>query len=238
MKQDLIILHGWNLSGKRFHALADRFRKAGFRVFAPDMPGFGDEKAPDVAWHVSDYAEFLHRYITKHTIKNPILVGHSFGGRVSLKYAELYPSRVKKIVLTGTPGYSPIPSKKLRFFLIISKIGGIIFQLPGLRHIADGARKWLYYIAGAREFLRAEGAMRQTFKYIVADDLSTAMRSVAVPCLLVWGQNDTIVPVSVAERMRDTIRGSRLIIMPEMTHAVPFEHPAEFAARVMEFLQT
>lgn len=238
MKQDLIILHGWNLSGKRFEELADRFAKAGFRVFAPDMPGFGAEKAPDVAWHVADYAQFLHRYITKNKIKNPILVGHSFGGRVSLKYAELYPDSLKKIILTGTPGYSPIPSKKLRFFLIIAKIGGFLFSLPGLRSIADSARRGLYYIAGAREFLRAEGSMRQTFKYIVSDDLTSAMRAVAVPCLLVWGALDTIVPVAIAEKMRDTINGSRLIIMPERTHGVPFQQPDEFVEKVLKFLHT
>lgn len=235
-EQHLIILHGWNLSGKRFDPLSREFKKMGFRVFAPDLPGFGEEPMPIAPWHVADYAHFLHGYIEKHRIKNPILVGHSFGGRVTLKYAELYPDAIKKIVLTGTPGFSPIPSGKLRFFLVISKIGGAIFALPGLRAIADNVRKWLYYMAGAREFLRAEGSMRQTFKYIVSDDLVTAMAAVRVPALLVWGENDTIVPVSIARRMADVIPGAKLRIINGSDHGVPFRQAELFASCVKQFL--
>lgn len=235
--QNIVILHGWNLSGKRFDPLARIFKKMGYRVSAPDFPGFGDEPAPVVPWHVSDYAKFLHTYIEKNRINNPILVGHSFGGRVALKYAQLYPSDIKKIILTGTPGFSPIPSKKLRFFLVISKIGGALFALPGLNIVADKARKWLYYVAGAREFLRAEGSMRQTFKYIVSDDLVDSMEAVQVPTMLVWGENDTIVPVSIAKRMLTAIPESRLFIIPESDHGVPFRQPELFVSCVKQFLQ-
>lgn len=236
-QQDLIILHGWNLAGKRFDPLAVELKKLGYRIFAPDFPGFGAEPAPDTAWHVADYANFLNSYIKKHSIKKPVLVGHSFGGRVALKFTELYPAMVKKLVLTGTPGFSPIPSRKLRFFLVISKIGGFIFLLPGLKLVADRARKWLYYIAGAREFLRAEGSMRQTFKYIVSDDLVSAMSSVRVPCMLVWGELDSIVPVAIAKRMETQISGATLTVIPGADHGVPFRQAKQFAAEISKFLR-
>lgn len=235
-QQDLIILHGWNLSGKRFDPLTRELKKLGFRIFAPDFPGFGEEPAPDTAWHVADYAHFLNAYIKKNNIKKPVLVGHSFGGRVALKFAELYPAMVDKLVLTGTPGFSPIPSPKLKFFLFISKIGGVVFMLPGLKSAADKARKWLYYIAGAREFLRAEGSMRQTFKYIVSDDLVASMNSVCVPCMLVWGELDTIVPVAIAKRMEAQINGAILTVIPGADHGVPFRQAKQFAAEISKFL--
>jgi len=235
-EKHLIILHGWNLSGKRFDPLAREFKKMGYRVFAPDFPGFGEEPMPTIPWHVADYAQFLHSYIEKRKIQNPILVGHSFGGRVALKYAELYPKEVSKIVLTGTPGFSPIPSRKLRFFLVISKIGGFVFALPGLNAVADKARKWLYYVAGAREFLRAEGAMRQTFKYIVSDDLVVAMTAVRVPVQLVWGEKDTIVPLAIAQRMTGVIPHAKLSIIPDTDHGVPFRQAELFVSYVKQFL--
>jgi pimeloyl-ACP methyl ester carboxylesterase len=237
MKRTIIILHGWNLSGARFAPLAAEFKKMGHNVFAPDLPGFGKEPPPDQPWHVVDYAEFLKKYIKKHKIKDVILVGHSFGGRVALKFAELYPNDIHAMVLTGTPGFSPIPSKKLVFFLIISKIGGMIFALPVLNILADRARKFLYYVAGAREFLRAEGPMRQTFKYIVKDDLVGSMTSVRIPCLLVWGELDTIVPLSIARRMSETISGAELKIIPQEGHAVPFKQPGLFTSYIKDFLK-
>ncbi len=236
-RRTIIILHGWNLSGARFTPLATEFIKMGHTVYTPDFPGFGNEPAPAEPWHVVDYAKFLKAYIKKHKITDPILVGHSFGGRVALKFVELYPTGARAMVLTGTPGFSPIPSKKLLFFLVISKIGGMLFALPILNMLADRARRLLYYIAGAREFLRAEGPMRQTFKYIVADDLVGSMTSVRIPCLLVWGEHDTIVPLAIAKRMHETIPGSTLTVIPEEGHAVPFKQAGVFASYTKKFLE-
>lgn len=235
---DLIILHGWNLSGSRFSGLAEVFRAQGYRVFTPDFPGFGREPVPKRPWHVVDYAEFLHTYVERNQIKKPIIIGHSFGGRVTLKFCELYPDDVSAIILSGTPGFSPIPSKKLFLFLIVAKVGGFIFSLPPLNLFANWARRWLYYIAGAREFLRAEGSMRETFKHIVQDSLVRAMESVRVPCLLLWGEYDVIVPEAIARRMCDVIPTATLKVIPEVDHGVPFKEPDVFSTYVKEFLNT
>lgn len=235
-QQDIIILHGWNLSGSRFEPLAQLLRQKGYRVFTPDLPGFGNEPSPKEPWHVSDYAEFLNVFIKKHDIQKPIFIAHSFGGRVALKFTHMYPGIPTKLVITGTPGYSPVPQKKMNFFLVLAKIGGILFLLPGLHLLADYARKVLYRLAGAREFYRAEGAMRQTFKNVVTDDLVEALRSVRVPCLLIWGETDSIVPVTVAEKMRDTIPHASLIIIPAIGHDMPFRHAKMFASYLWNFL--
>jgi pimeloyl-ACP methyl ester carboxylesterase len=236
-QQDVIILHGWNLSGDRFSPLTQVLEKNGYRVFAPDLPGFGKEPAPVKPWHVVDYAEFVHRYAVKNNIRQPVLIGHSFGGRVSLKYAELYGDTLRAMVLSGTPGFSPIPRKKLLFFLVIAKIGGFIFSMPPLNLLSDWARRWLYYAAGARDFFRAEGSMRETFKHIVQDNLITAMESVSIPTLLIWGEYDVIVPLAIAERMAEVMNNTTLKVVPEKDHGVPFKEPVIFATYVMNFLK-
>jgi len=236
-RKDVIILHGWNLSGSRFLPLVTELTRLGYRVFAPDLPGFGKEAPPERPWHVVDYAEFLKSYIDHHHIKNPVLIGHSFGGRVALKFSHLYPHDSSALVLTGTPGFSPVPTKKLLLFFIISKIGGILFALPVLSLLADRARRFLYYVAGAREFVVARGAMRQTFKYIVQDDLTQAMQSVDVPCLLLWGEFDVIVPPVIATRMHQSIPNASLKVISEADHGVPFKQPALFASFVTKFLK-
>jgi len=234
---DIVILHGWNLSGSRFAGLAEVLRKRKYRVFTPDFPGFGQEEAPKRPWHVVDYAEFLHRYIQGHGITRPVLIGHSFGGRVALKFAQLYPSSVRALILSGTPGFSPVPKKKMFVFLLIAKIGGFLFSIPPLTLFSDWARRWLYYVAGAREFMRAEGSMRQTFKNIVQDNLVSAMESVRVPCLLLWGEYDVIVPVTIARRMQEAIMHAKLTIIPEKDHGVPFKDADVFAQYADGFIR-
>lgn len=239
MKQTpLVILHGWGLSGSHFNPLVGELKKFGFTVYAPDLPGFGKNKLLDHPFRLADYAKFLNEYIREHHIYQPILIGHSFGGRVSLKYNQLYPRSVRALILSGTPGFTPIPKKKLLLFIALAKIGGFLFDLPPLNLFQDSVRKWYYYVVGAREFFRAEGTMRDTFKNIVQEDLVHAMESVSVPCLLLWGELDIIVPVPIARKMKEVIARSELIVIPEKDHGVPFKNPVEFASYIEKFILT
>lgn len=237
MKSPIVILHGWGLSGKTFTPLADALKKRGHRVFAPDMPGFGEAAQPEKPLTLADYARFLDGFLRKMKIEHPILVGHSFGGRVSLKYNELHPKNVRAFVLSGTPGFTPIPKKKLLLFIALAKVGKFLFSIPPLSLLQDAVRRWYYYVVGAKEFFRAEGAMRETFKNIVKEDLVTAMEAVDIPTLLLWGEYDIIVPVAIAQRMRQVIAGSELVVIPEADHGVPFKQPEVFTSYIERFLK-
>jgi len=237
MKSPIVILHGWGLSGKTFFPLTETLKKQGYRVYAPDLPGFGESGMPERPLTLTDYAHFFDEYLKKNRIKHPILIGQSFGGRVSLKYNQLHPKSVRALILSGTPGFTPIPKKKLVLFIALAKIGKLLFSIPPLNLMQDAVRKWYYYVVGAKEFFRAEGTMRETFKQIVKEDLVPAMEAVDVRTILLWGEYDIIVPVSIAERMHQVIAGSELIVIPEADHGVPFKQPEVFASYVERFLK-
>lgn len=236
-KQDVVILHGWNLSAERFAPLTAALRSLGYRVHTLDLPGFGKEPPPDKPWHVIEYADFLKGYFARKRIKDPVLIGHSFGGRVVLKFAQLHPQELKAIVLTGTPGFSPVPKGKLLVFLIIAKVGRVLFSIPPLTFFADWARRLLYYVAGTKDFFQAEGIMKQTFKNVVQDSLVEAMESLAVPCLLVWGEFDLLVPVSIARQIHEVIPRGELKVIPQADHGVPFKEASVFASYVDRFVK-
>lgn len=239
MKQprpSIVILHGWGLSSKRFDGLGGVLRKKGFTVYIPDFPGFGEAPPPPIPYTLSDYAEFLGEYIKNKRLSDVVLIGHSFGGRVSLKYSMRAPKELRAMILTGTPGFTPVPRKKLLVFIVIAKIGRLFFSVWPLNRIQEKIRLWYYYLVGAREFYRAEGVMRETFKRIVQEDLRKPMESVRVPCLLVWGSLDHITPVWIAKKMTEMIQGSTLIIIPDHDHGVPFKDPKLFAAKIDSFL--
>ena len=237
-KFDIIILHGWGLSGRTFIPLRKELLKKGYQVYVPDLPGFGKSDIPKYPLTLRDYAKFLYEYLDIHHIKAPILIGHSFGGRVALMFNQLYPKSVRALILSGTPGYTPIPKKKLEFFIFLAKAGGMIFQIPPFSLFQNYVRRWYYYAVGAKDFFRAEGSMRQTFKNIVRDSLVNAMESVTVPTLLVWGQLDIIVPTAIAVRMHTKMKTSELIIIPGSDHGVLYKQPEMFVSAVSKFLHS
>jgi len=233
----VVILHGWGLSAERFTPLASALRKIGYRVFVPDFPGFGRSSTPNRPLHLSDYADFLDTYIQKKKLDSYVLIGHSFGGRVTLKYCEHTRPGLCGVILTGTPGVTPIAKKKLFLFILLAKAGKFFFSVWPLSLLQEKIRLWYYYLVGAREFYRAEGVMRETFKLIVQEELLTAMSRVSVPCLLVWGELDQITPTWIGNKMQEKMKDSQLVIIPDRDHGVPFKDPDIFVKRIAPFLR-
>lgn len=238
MKPAIIILHGWGLSGARFFPLADKLKGKGYQVFVPDLPGFGASVMPKRPYSLSDYADFLDTYIQEKRLKSTVLIGHSFGGRVTLAYCMRNKPNLQGIILTGTPGVTPVPRKKLFLFIMLAKIGKFFFSVWPLSIMQEKIRSWYYYAVGAREFYRAQGVMRETFKRIVAEDLTIAMKAVSVPTLLVWGEEDRITPIWIADKMQSIIQGSKLEIIQDHDHGVPYKDPNAFVAHIEEFIHT
>lgn len=236
-KFPIVILHGWGSEGK-FLPLEQSLKHNGFEVFAPDFPGFGTADMPTQPLHLVNYANFLYSYLGKNGIKNPVLIGHSFGGRVALKYQQLYPKDVGAIILSGTPGLSPVKRSKFVFSMIGAKLGGALFSLPPFFFFKDFIRKYYYCLLGVKDYYRATGAMKQTFKNIVEENLHTTMESVRVPCLLIWGEEDALVPLHIAKDMSEIIPGAKLISIVGADHGVPYKKPDIFSDKVIEFLKT
>lgn len=236
-KHPIVLLHGWGLSGQRFSPAKKLLERQGFTVFTPDFPGFHTDPADSTVRTLDDYVTFLRDYLTEHGITYPVLVGHSFGGRVIIKYAKMYPKSVRAIILSGTPGYRTPKTWKRYLFTVLAKCGKVLFLVPGLSHLRDKAAGTLYAAAGARDFTRANQALRQTFKHVVEEELESGMRSIRVPTLLLWGERDQLVPVAIAAKMQTVIAGSQLQIVNGYGHALPYDQPEEFTGRVCRFLE-
>ncbi len=235
----VIILHGWGqrLSGRTFVPLKISLEKKGYTVFAPDLPGFGDQAPLDHAYTLDDYVAFLKEYFQKHRITMGILIGHSFGGRIGIKYAFLYPESVRSLILSGTPGFRSGNSLKYFISIGLAKVGKFIIQLFPFGFFYQSVRNIFYRFIGVRDYMRSNPVMRDTFRAIVAERLVTYMNKLTVPVLLLWGEHDLLVPVSVAQRMSRAIPHAKLEILTSGTHAVSYEQPDLFVTRADEFLR-
>lgn len=240
----VVVLHGWMLTSDKYAHLKRELENKKYKVYIPDMPGNGEEPAPKRSWALDDYVQFVKQFCFNNNIKECQIIGHSFGGRVGIKLASENPNLVKKLVLTGVPGFRVESKLRRSLFQIIAKIGRTILLLPfwpskytlnsscsgsGLGHYM---KKLLYKLAGVQDYNKTEGVMRETFKKIISQDLRESMRKITSQTLLVWGGEDRIVPVKIAKKIGQLIPDSQLFVVADFGHDLPYRNPDVFVEKL------
>ena len=233
----IVILHGWGLSADKFQPLASVLRDKGYKVHSIDLPGFGLTQIPVKPFTMGDYVEFVENYLKVNNIVKPIIIGHSFGGRVALSVAHAYPDKVHSLILTGTPGFRTASLLKLIVGKVLARAGNTFFSLPPFAISRFLVRDVFYRALGVRDYVKAKGVMKDTFKLIVDYNLVPAMKELSVPVLLIWGQVDGMVPVRIAQRMQKTMKNAKLVIIPDANHRVPYMQPSEFVHEIEKFME-
>lgn len=198
--KDIILLHGWGQNIQMMDPLGKNFADK-FRITILDFPGFGSSQEPDYAYNISDYVELLHDLVKELKIENPILIGHSFGGRVAISYSSMYP--VSKLVLFGSP-FIKRENNSLKVKLLKQ-----MKKIKPLNNLAETMKKHM----GSEDYRNASGVMRQVLVNVVNEDLTEKAKKITCPTLLIWGESDEAVPVSEAKELEKTIPDSALIVL-------------------------
>ena len=199
--EDIVLLHGWGQNIQMMDPLGN-YLKANHKITIVDLPGFGLSSEPDYAYSVYDYVELLKELFDVLKIKKPTLIGHSFGGRLSIIYASKYD--VSKVVLFGSPCVRhEYKSKKQSILKTLKKI-------KILSPLANLMKKY----TGSVDYKNASPIMREVLVKTVNEDLSECAKKINAECLLIWGDNDTAVPVSEAKELDDLLKYSDLIVLP------------------------
>ena len=107
--EPVLLLHGWGCTHEIFKSLAQILSQQ-YKVYSFDFPGFGASQEPSEVWGVEEYTRLIETFIADNGIKNPALVGHSFGGRVSLLYSSR--NETARVVLVDAAGIKPKRSWK------------------------------------------------------------------------------------------------------------------------------
>ena len=199
--KDIVLLHGWGQNIQMMDPLGKNLCD-NFKITILDLPGFGSSEIPKFAYNINDYTELLHEFLSELHIDNPILIGHSFGGRIAINYTSLY--KVNKLVLFGSP-FIVREKKGLKI-----KILKTLKNIPILDNLAETMKNYL----GSEDYKQAKGIMREILVKTVNTDLRESASKINVETLLIWGENDTAVPVSEAKELENTIKDSALIVLP------------------------
>ena len=177
-KDTIVLLHGWGQHIEMMRPVGNPFAKK-YDIVILDLPGYGQSSEPPFAWTIYDYADFIHDFLKELQIEEPILIGHSFGGKISLEYASKY--QVKKLVLFASPFHKEFEKQpwKVRVLKQLKKV-------PLLKKLEPWAKKHM----GSTDYRNASSVMREVLVKTVNLDISDDVKKISCPTLIFWGTQD------------------------------------------------
>ncbi len=224
----IVLLHGWGQNIEMMQPINVNLES--FRKVIIDFPGFGESDEPDVVWNVDNYVEFLHSFLNYLEIEKPILIGHSFGCRVAIKYACKYD--VEKMVFTGAAGIKPKRGFSYYLRVYSYKTAKLFLKLPFLKKYESSVKSYF----GSSDYKSTSGVMRGTFINVVNEDLTTYLNKIKCPVLLLWGESDDSTPIKDAYKMEKLIVDCALVKL-KGTHYAYLENIDYFNIVVKEFVK-
>lgn len=229
--QPLIFLHGWGQSSDSFKPLITYYQQK-YCVYAIDLPGFGKSDEPDYPYDIYDYFDIVCDFIEQLNIKNPIIIGHSFGGRIAL----LYGARNKNLgglVITGGAGIKAKRSFKIKLQIYHYKFMKLLTKTPFYKQYYDDLVK----NSGSSDYKNASIMMKKVLINVVNENLSYTFAKINVKTLLYWGDKDLETPLSDGHEMNNNIVNAELFVADGCGHYAYLENIADFQMKMDNFLE-
>ncbi len=220
----LVLLHGWGQNIEMMKPIGDNL-KTESKVLIIDLPGFGKSEEPKEVWDLDNYVEVVHEIIKKEKIENPILIGHSFGGKISILYSSKY--NVKKLVLLASPFKKEIKKDSLK-----TKMLKTAKKIPVLNKLEGFAKKRI----GSTDYRNASEIMRKILVNHVNQDVSEDAKKISCPTLIIWGTEDKAVPIERAYELEKLIKDSGVVVYEGCTHYAYIERLGQTIGVLRSFL--
>lgn len=236
----VILLHGTGSSGDRWIPNMGPLSKA-FHVYALDQIGFGHSDKPLMDYRIATYVDFLQEFMRVLTVPSATIIGSSNGGWIAVSFAVQHPEMVDKLVLVDAIGLPPTNPPS------VDEPKPVDFSYASLAATRTAFERFFYHKQLVTDDLvrRAfQGHLQTGDGYTIkrllsnrtAEYLGDNLRSIHAPTLIIWGREDSVVPLANAERFHTTIAGSQMVIIEESGHLPQIEKPSEFNKAVLEFL--
>lgn len=228
-QKTLVFLHGWGVDSQLWFKIVPELISKNYSMYFLDLPGFGQSQIPSKAYDVNDYKEIIYEFVKKLGLKNINLIGHSFGGRITIKLASENPEFLEKIILVDTAGIVT-GSKIKKITALIAKTISPIFRPSFMQPL----RKKLYILFGS-EYLENE-KLSEIFSKVVSENLTRLLTRIKKPSLIVWGRRDKVTPLYYGELMNKLILKSKLVVLENAGHFSFLDQPGEFVKVLTKFI--
>lgn len=227
----IVIIHGWGGSIDSLSKLSAHIAKDSENpIFNLELPGFGSTELPNEIMTTPDYSDFVINFLKEKNLKNPILIGHSFGGKIIIDISSNHRTKIDKMVLINSSGLKPNNSLKKTF--------GKTMSILTPDKIKDNQTiKSVFYkkVLGESDYLNAEG-LKDSLSIIVEEHYDEDIKNIDSPTLIIWGENDSYVPLWMGRKLDEDIPNSKLVVVPSATHGLPLKDPKITSELITQWL--
>jgi pimeloyl-ACP methyl ester carboxylesterase len=248
----IVLVHGFGTCAFLWREVGPQLAAANRTAFAVDLFGYGESDRPfDAAFGIAAQSEYLDRALTARRLSKATVVGVDLGAAVAMHLAATRPERVDRMVLINPIAFDEVPGEDVRalqrntarFALSVSR--GVLGAAPLIRELLRDA-------VSREERMPEPLVARYLAPYVGKDGLEhllllarsiskedlddVALDQLEQPTLIIWGDQDRFLPPKHADKVADTIPGSRLVRLPGTGRLVPEEAPDACASMILEFV--
>ena len=234
--QPVVLVHRLGSRAEDWADLAPYLARAGYRVYVPDLPGYGrSQKPPDFSYSIHDEAAIVASFLDALGLKQVDLGGWSMGGGIAQHVAFDHPNRIRKLMLFDAAGLNEPVVFDTRLFTPENAEQLSQFEALLSPHPVEAPRFITRDIL--KYFQRNGWVIKRAMASILTrkDATDAILPQLKMPVLIVWGAEDRILPVSQGETMHRLVPQSELDIVPGCGHLAPKECAVEVGPRVVAF---
>ena len=219
----ILILPGWGDTRKTFTNIIN-YLKNEYTIYILDYPGFGNSPYPNKDLTIFDYANIINLFIKEKNIINPLIIAHSFGGRITSILLSKHKLKVDKIILIDVAGIKRRKKLKIIIKEIIYKLlKKLSIFLPRIKK--EKYLNKLISVFSSNDYKTIPNNMRKTFQNIIKEDLKKYYKEIESETLIIWGEKDIDTPLKDAYYLKKIIKNSELIIYKNSNHFSYLQYP-------------
>lgn len=215
-KKTILFLPGWGETKNTFFKWINEFKEK-YTVYIMDYPGFGNSPFPEKDLTIYDYSLLIKDLLEKENIKNPIIIAHSFGGRIATILTSVLKVNIDKMIFIDVAGIKPKKKLKTRLKEKIYKLKKYLIKKL-YKKTREKKLEALRKKYASNDYKVLPPSMFNTFKNIVNEDLKKYYKEIKSEVLLIWGAKDIDTPIQDAIYIKKEIENSALIVFPDGTH--------------------
>lgn len=231
----ILILPGWGNTRTTFYNIINFF-KEDYTIYIIDYPGFGNSPIPSKDLTIYDYTNIIRTFMDEMQIKNPIIIAHSFGGRIATLLTGYYKEPIDKIIMIDVASIKPKKTLKIiikeKTYKLLKKLTKL---LPKIKQ--EYYQQKLIKIFGSTDYQSLPSNMHKTFKNIINENLIYYLKNIESEVLLLWGKLDKDTPLKDGYKMNNLIKNSALIIFPKGNHFSYLQYPYLTNQIISEFIK-
>ena len=231
----VLLLHGWGSSFDVYKGIIASLKDR-CRLVAVNFPGCGQSETMKEPWCLEDYCDFCLEFMEKLNLKDPILMGHSHGGRVVLKLTAEKMVNPPKIVLLDSAGLIPKKTFKQNFRAKSFKAIKRVLTLPIIKNYSEDLLQKARNHYGSADYNAAPEVLRKTLVSLVNTDIRDILPNISCPSLLIWGDKDTATPLEDAKTIESLIPDAGLCVLEGTGHYSFCEKPYQAQAILNSFI--